>query len=256
VPDLERLAFDRTVPGLGTDVWIMNVGESPRRLTTAASRQMFPAFSADGLRVAYSSEQLYPPRLAIFTINVDGSGGAPLVQQVTNDEFNDVRWSADGRLIAYTHMDGIWLHDVTANTDRRLTPEGVHASWPSFNGNEVYFSRLTGTGARQIWHINIVTSALGRYGRTPDGADQPAWVRNADVLFYTYNGNIEKVDGGRTFPNFIPNASQAAPSPSGHRLAFVRNGQIWTTDIDGNFLVQASGGPSDAHPVWSVPIPQ
>jgi hypothetical protein len=39
-----------------------------------------------------------------------------------------------------------------------------------------------------------------------------------------------------------------APSPTGTRLAFVRDGQIWKATIDGSLPSQVSLGPDDAHP--------
>jgi TolB protein len=258
VPDIERIAFDRTKTGFGTDIWIMDgVGGSPRRVTTAARPDVYPAFSPDGLRLAYSSEQLFPPTLAIFTINVDGTGAAPLVRGTGNDEFLDVRWSADGRQLAYSFRGGIWLHDFATNTQRRLTPEGVHATWPSFGPDGIYFARVTGTGTMQIWRINPATGAMNRFLGTPDGSDQPAWTSDGTRMFFHFAGNIERTDRALGhFPTVITDGSQPAPSPSGRRLAFVRAGQIWTADIDGNFVNQATDGPTDAHPVWSMPIPQ
>jgi Tol biopolymer transport system component len=159
--------------------------------------------------------------------------------------------------MAYVLDDGVWLRDVAAGTNRRLTPVGVHASWPSFGPDGIYFSRVTGTGARQIWRIDPSSGSLTRLLGTPDGSDQPAWTTDGSAMFYVYEGNIERIARNSTRGTIIvTNGSQPAPSPSRGRLAFVRGGAIWTSTFDGAAQVAASTGPQDQHPVWSPPIRQ
>src|SRR5947209_8284008 len=69
--DVERLAFDRTTPAEGTDIWIMEIGRPPVRLTTNASRDHSPAFNPGGVKVAFSSERDVP-RAALYEIGIDG----------------------------------------------------------------------------------------------------------------------------------------------------------------------------------------
>ena len=261
VPDVERLAFDSHVPGTSnTDVFVCDFGNPPLvRLTSSSRFDAYPAFSNDGLRIAYDTERNFPDGpIAIFTMTVTGGSQTALVRDPAspNEEYLDVRWSPDGSTIAYARQSAIWLFDVATRVTRRLTPEGVIASWPTFGpGGVVAFVRVNGTGTIQVWRIGPGTT-LNRFLGVPDGADQPAWSSDGASLFYRFENSIHRLDVASGVSSLVvANASQPAPSPTGTRLAFVRDGQIWKAAIDGTFPSQVSPGPEDAHPVWSVPVP-
>ena len=251
--DIERLAFDRPSSGNGRDVWIMELGRAPSRLTTRGV-ESFPAFSPGGDKVAFSSDR-GAPTSAVFEVDVNGrdesrmfSGARP------NQGIRDLRWVPDGRM-AFAFDGGVWTHN--SGSTREVTPAGgVRASWPSFGPDAIYFSRLTGIGL-QIWRINPTTRAMSRFLGAPDGSDQPAWMADGSAIFYVYEGNIERVNrdgGGRV--TVVTGGSQPAPSPNGRRLAFVRGGAIWTAAIDGTSQAAATTGPQDAHPVWAAVVRQ
>jgi Tol biopolymer transport system component len=50
---------------------------------------------------------------------------------------------------------------------------------------------------------------------------------------------------------WLADASQAAVSADGTRVAFVRDGSIWTADRDGRSLRRLTRGANDASPAWS-----
>jgi Tol biopolymer transport system component len=263
LPDMEWLAFDHADAGSSnTDVFISDYGNPPlRRLTTASRGDFYPAFSPDGRRIAYGTERDFPGGpLAIYTMDVMGGGQTPLVRNpaLPNDNFLDVRWSPDGRQVAFVQASAIWLFDVGTGAISRLTPPGVLASWPSFGaGGVVAFTRVTGTGTVQVWRIGPGGTPFSRVLGIPDGADQPAWTRDGSAIFFHSGNDVYRLDTGSTTPILVvANASQPAPSPSGTRLAFVRGGDVWKSTIAGASPVRVTSGGTNAHPVWSVPVRQ
>ena len=250
--DIERLAFDRPSPGRGSDVWIMELGGAPSRLT-ASGHDSFPAFNSGGDKVAYSSDRSAPVSAA-FEIGVNGRDETRLFSGPSaNRSIADLRWTSDGRM-AFTFDDNVWT--FISGSLRRVPPDGVHASWPSFGPDALYFSRLTGPGTRQIWRVNLTTGSMSRFS-TPDGAVEPAWMADGSAMFYVFEGNIERVnrDGSGT-AIVVRGGAQPAPSPNGRRLAFVRGGAVWVAAIDGSGQVAATSGPQDAHPVWAPVVRQ
>jgi len=227
------------------------------RLTTNARPDLYPAFNPAGTKVGYSSERDIP-RPAAYEIDVRGGGESRLFfGPRENQVILNLRWNpANGAQMVYAIDDGIWLRDLTTGRDRRLTAEGVHASWPAIGPDGIYFSRLTGAGTLQIWRINPATGAMVRFLGTPDGADQPAWTRDGTAMFYRFAGNIERVDRGASRGAVVVvNGAEPAPSPNGGNIAFVRDGAIWTATRDGASQTAVTTGPGDAHPVWGTAAP-
>ncbi|MBU0495160.1 MAG: hypothetical protein KKB13_25230 [Chloroflexi bacterium] len=80
-------------------------GTDERRLTETSANEMFPTWSPDGSRIAFSASTGEfnttdnTKTYEIFVMNADGTG----VQQLTNNDVLDdyPRWSPDGRLIAF-----------------------------------------------------------------------------------------------------------------------------------------------------------
>ncbi len=253
---MERIAFSRTAPGAGVDIWVVPIGRAPVRLTTHPRPDYFPAFNPDGTKIAFSTEREIP-RPAVYQIDIRGAGESRMFfGQRENQVIVDLRWSADGARMAYTLDDGIWLRDLITGRDRRVTPEGVHASWPAFGPDGIYFRRRTGTGAIQIWRIDPASGAMSRVLGVPDGADQPAWTRDGTAMFFRFEGNIERVDRGFSGRRIVvTNGAEPAPSPSGRNLAFVRGGAIWTATSDGASQAAATTGPGDARPTWGAAAP-
>lgn len=112
-PDGGQLALH-----VGTDTYIMSLSTlGLRRLTYEPNNGMHPAWSPDGLRVAFMSWR--NGRSEIFTARPDGSEVHSVVTMPTGDAV-DPRWSRDGKFIAFVHVPDADDTHVAKRTQQRI----------------------------------------------------------------------------------------------------------------------------------------
>ena len=147
-------------------------GESPRRLTDAG---FHPAWSADGRRIAFSTEEINDPasRGSDSTLwIVEAAGGPPQRVAVTGDAAQPA-WSPSGERLAYWSNTGGQRDLFTvavAGGPRVAVVEDAPLDWaPTWtaDGRYLYFASNRG-GAMNLWRIAVDQSS----GRA-DGAPEP-----------------------------------------------------------------------------------
>ena len=79
-PDSTRFAFTQCEFDGSSNIWIFELGSfGSTKVTTDAGQETRPAWSEDGLRIAYTGQVTGTgTNTAIFEVNVDGSGRLPL----------------------------------------------------------------------------------------------------------------------------------------------------------------------------------
>lgn len=111
------------------------------RLTSARGNDAFPAFSADGRRIAFSSKR--DGNTELYLMDADGAG----LRRLTNHRAIDYApsFSPDGRLLAFVSdrdgNDEIYLLDLAGPEPRRLTYHPGQDALPAFSpdGGQVLF---------------------------------------------------------------------------------------------------------------------
>jgi len=152
-----QIAFASEVDGVA-QVYLINFdGSDPMQLTDLSDGACQPAWSPDGLRMAFTSpcstnKESYPGA-QIFVMNVDEGELTPLLT-VPGGDF-DPAWSSDGERIAYTS-----LRD----------------------------------GHPQIYEIDVTTQEVRNLSRNPDSESQPAWSpTGAELLFVAQHSDQEEI---------------------------------------------------------------
>lgn len=148
----------------GFSLFLMHAdGSGKVRLTGDGSFDQSPAWSPDGLRIAFDSDRLGGPSSA-WMIDADGSNPRVLANGYR------ARWSPDGTRLIYTGQTpdlvyAVYIANSDGSSPRRLTanpagevqpawsPDGrhiVYSAYPDFTDMNLYVVNSDGTGERQL----------------------------------------------------------------------------------------------------------
>ena len=119
-------------------------GENLRRLTDSAAWEIFPAWSPDGMQIAYRYSAARSWNGNIWVMNADGSEQRQLTDHPGNDE--NPSWSPDGTQIVFQsdrHADPgtagteaynfeLLVMDADGGNVRRLTDQPGGDYWPAW----------------------------------------------------------------------------------------------------------------------------
>lgn len=208
-PDGRRVAFS----ALG-DIWLMNVGDKPVRLTNDRFLDTDPAWSPDGSQLVYSSDRAANGNLDLYVRDL--KSGAE--QRVTDIPYSDgqASFSPDGKRLAFvsvlSHAQGgeVFVADIATKKATRLQRfPGFVPSAPSWSPD-----------GKLVMFATIFRYAQGRAG--------------------VYKVMTMPADGGDgTFVEYTPHSSIALPidegpvwSPDGTRVALVHQGVLKTVAVD------------------------
>ena len=145
----------------------MNADGSGRSLVLIRGDIEHPTWSPDGARIAFDS---FLPRrgfIAIFVVNVDGSGLKRLSPRHSLDESPD--WSPDGTLIAFDSQKTGKIMTMDPAGGNRTVVAGNHAFGPSWSpdGSKIVFVAYPVTGRTEIFVVNADGSGRTRLTRSP-----------------------------------------------------------------------------------------
>jgi Tol biopolymer transport system component/DNA-binding winged helix-turn-helix (wHTH) protein len=189
-PDGEQVAFawdgDKQD---NVDIYVKFIGSSEvRRLTTNPSRDVHPAWSPDGRRIAFVRYTSAGARIHITS----ALGGSDLKVSDFPVGWGGIGWSPDGRFIAALRATGfavpkqqntgIYLVPVQGGEPRQLTspkPPGIDL-WPSFSADGRHLAfvsclRLDGSCDVQVLDLTDALTAAGPPRRLTRQASWHVW---------------------------------------------------------------------------------
>jgi eukaryotic-like serine/threonine-protein kinase len=187
--DGTTVVYDQAEPVNRTfDLWRLEFASNVlSRLTFHPSHDIFPLWSPDGTRIAFSSLRETLPQLC--AVDPKGGGTEKLLLE-TSFPATPSSWSADGRLLIYTLIhpqtggdiwalplvDGLEPHPVIRTpADERYGTISPDGRWLAYVSNE--------TGAYEVYVESLPTTGFKRQVST-DGGLEPHWRGDGRELFY------------------------------------------------------------------------
>jgi tricorn protease len=190
------------------DIWLASTaGGDARRLTSHEGMELFPKFSPDGQRIAFSAE--YGGSRQVFVIGV--GGGKP--EQLTwyNDvgpmpprggfDYRILDWTPDGKEILFrgnrlpwgVRMGRPYLVPAAGGMERALEIPESGAAMFSPDGTSIVFTpidrewrtwkRHEGGRAQDVWTYDLKKSTSKRLTDWKGTDNQPLWI--GDTIYFT-----------------------------------------------------------------------
>jgi eukaryotic-like serine/threonine-protein kinase len=187
--DGHRIAIDRTVQN-NRDIYLVDLGRAPRRLTFHAGFDLTPVWSPDGGRIVFRSSRKGPYDLYQKSSNLEGTE-TPLYESPEDKTPSD--WSPDGQLLLYTHQDPETGYDLfvlpLAGGDGGLKPRAFIQTQSdesqaafSHDGHWVAYQSNEG-GQFNVW-LQPFPGPGGQRQVSPAGGASPRWRPDGRELYY------------------------------------------------------------------------
>jgi TolB protein len=217
-------------------------GAGVTRLTSGPGFDIFPTWSKDGKRIAFTSTRasadpslLDDDSTEVFAMNADGSG----VTQLTFSPRQDAQpaWSPDGRQIAF-----VSARDLTTQSST----------------GEVYVMNVDGTQARRL--TTLGGAVVSRVSWAPDGRRLAFGASPAGASALGFDVYAVNPDGTQLAQlTFDALSGQPSWSPDGNLIAFASSradptgsGELYTMRPDGTAATRLTISPADdLFPAWS-----
>ncbi|HVG83561.1 MAG TPA: protein kinase [Vicinamibacterales bacterium] len=187
--DGSRIAIDRTVQN-NRDIYLVDLGRGPRRLTFHAGIDATPVWSPDGGRIVFRSSRMGPYDLYQKSSSLEGTE-TPLYESPEDKIPSD--WSPDGKLLLFTHQDPETGNDlfvlplagggggskprvvVQTRSDESQAAFSPDGHWVAYQSNE--------GGQFNVW-LQPFPGPGGQRQVSPAGGASPRWRPDGRELYY------------------------------------------------------------------------
>lgn len=239
-PDAKSVVFQAL-----NDLWVMEIGKKPRKITDDSFYEVDPAWSRDGRYLAYSSDKAGTEDLYVRDM-VENTE-----RRITTLDGAEVSaaWSPDGQTIAFQNQD---FETLTVNVDtgelRLVLPELFAPGRPSWSadGNTIAlaarmrFSTRFREGHNQILTVNLNTGEQNYYPPgeefdtiTTRGNDGPVWSPDGTSMALILDGSLHVIavdpTGKPTGPAVKLNnhaSENISWSGDSSKLLYLNNGEL------------------------------
>jgi hypothetical protein len=172
-----ELQVHRTFSVFG-DLSVVDVASGDVRRLTRGVRAYDPDVSPDGRRIVFARKM--GDRSELFTLDLDGSGLAPLTTSVPGVEWSGPRWSPRGdEIVAARLLPGGWLDlvrvDPGTGAVQQLTHDRAKDVEPTWMpGGEAVVFRSDRDGVSNLYALRLADRSVVQVGNVLSGAFQPS----------------------------------------------------------------------------------
>src|SRR5262245_40024349 len=181
----------------------------PMALTSYPGIELSPTFSPDGSQIAFSWNGKHQDNFDIYVKVIDGADALRLTRDPAPDR--SPAWSPDGRLIAFARDGAVFLIEPTGSGERKLT--------------DIRVGDIEWTQDSKSLVVSVLSAGLFWKSRL--------------MLVSIETGKAKELTSPPTSQETAPGDSNAAVSPDGLNLAFVRRHTVSTADL---YLMPLTGG--------------
>ncbi|GAA4547312.1 amidohydrolase family protein [Amycolatopsis samaneae] len=227
------------------DLWLLPIGDKPRRLTHDQFSEWDPVWSPDGKSIAYASDKAGTEDLYVLDV---ASGQEKRATSLPGAEVSPA-WSPDGKKLAFEDQEGgLFTVDLAGGAVTRVLKPLTTPGRPSWSPDGKFLTLTVSAGQRNQILLVDVTAGTSRtiepspYGSVSTrGDDGPVWSPDGHWLAFSQDSVITllPVDatGAPTGPSRrVTDEASDAPSWSGDSktLLYLHNGTLRLTTVDGD----------------------
>ncbi|MEE9231013.1 MAG: protein kinase [Acidobacteriota bacterium] len=193
-PDGQKVAT--TIRSADDAVWVYDISRGALSRLTFEGENFGAIWSADGERVAFSSDRA--GAFNLFWKFADGSGVAERLLASEHDQIPSA-WSPDGRTLVFTELHpvtgtDIWFLDLEG--DRRPRPflqTRFSEEGAVFSPDGDWLAYVTDESGRGEVYVQSYSNSHGKWQVSTEGGHEPVWARSGRELFYHNDGKMMMV---------------------------------------------------------------
>jgi len=219
--------------------WTDPAGTQVHRLLGGPEEARSPAVAPDGRSLAYLRGS--PPRVHILDLVTNSD------RQVsqTRDTVSRPAWDQTGRRLAYllfANRAKVRLVLQWAGGEAEVLHQALSLGLPTWSpvGSRILFSESDYSGTTRLLSLRVEG---GDPELVLEGATQPTMGTMGTQIAVILEDKLQLCDLFTRQCRVLvdqPGISSPTWSPAGNQLAFVRDGQVWTVNLDGSGLQQVT----------------
>ncbi|MEO6065010.1 MAG: protein kinase, partial [Lysobacterales bacterium] len=183
------------VSGADDDLWLFEFGRGAMTRLTSKGENIWPVWSPDSRRIAFSYEQEGHANLHVLA----AEGNAPAERLVTSDTYQfPTSWSVDGRTIAFNQEAGsagsdIWLFDLDTRKSRPFLVTPAKEQGAQFSPDDRWIAYVSDDSGVDEVYVQASDGNPRRWQASVGGGQSPVWSADGRELLYATGGSVHSV---------------------------------------------------------------